>query len=355
MNRILLFLYLFAVIQGVAFGFHEVIPNCYLYFSPKYRQQVEFTADSELRVLSYNTLNLRRQIGQYVDKNGKRVFKKVNEAKPEWQTKWIANIIKRENADIVFLQEVEGRQVAYDFNRIYLNNEYQIFYTGGNDPRGINIAILVHKRLPFDYEIHSHRKLKMKDPTPGKDGEEVGFFSRDFPVVLVKNKKEDPLFLLGGVHLKSQRQRGADPNSYHLRDAQVKNTLKIVGDYIDEYNNIPMLIAGDFNADLRAAPEFNVLRKGRILKDSFESVKPPVEKNQRITHSFHPRGGTTNYNQLDGIFHRNMEVKEAKVLRYKDPETGQERPLPRTWKQREKNPSDHFPIMSVVKLKRNQQ
>lgn len=344
------FILIFLVLIQSAFGLnHEVIPDCYLYFSKAYKNQIEFGPHSELKVLSYNTLNLKKTVGKYKLIDGKKYFEKGFHPKPEWQTKWIAKIIKDQDPDIMVLQEIEGRQAIYEFNRVHLNNQYEIFYVGGNDARGINVAILMHRRLPFKYELHSHRKLTMQDPTPGKDGVEIDYFSRDFPVVVVKDKNEKPVFLVGGVHLKSQRGRGDDPTSYHLRAAQVENTLEVLDDYKKTYNNIPMLVAGDFNADLRVNPEFNPL-KDSFIKDSFDSLASPLANEARITHSFHPRKGKTQYNQLDGIFQFNFNVTKAKVLRYKDPQTGQEKPLAKTWDERETNPSDHFPITATVKL-----
>lgn len=343
--KLLLILFIFISSFSI-FGMHEVIPDCYLYYTPKYKNKIEFTRDSELSVLSYNTLNLQRTTGRYLTKNGVRVFEQAPKNKPLWQTRWIARIIKDKNPDVLVLQEVEGRQAVYQFNRKHLNNDYEIFYVGGNDQRGINIAILMHKRMPFKYEIHSHRKLKMKDPTPGKEGEEIGYFSRDFPVLIVKDEKENPLFLVGGVHLKSQRARGDDPNSTALRTAQVENTLEVLEDYQKVYPDIPMFVAGDFNADLITKPEFASLRSKEFLTDAFDGMP----REERITHSFHPRGGETQYSQLDGIFFRNARKVRARVLPYKDPKTRRVKPLPKTWDERNTNPSDHFPIFAKFKL-----
>src|SRR4051812_38264525 len=64
----------------------------------------------------------------------------------------LAKAILDINADIYLLCEVGGRTSLENFNRHFLQNRYLVFHEESNSPRGIDLAYLVKKDLPFHYQ-----------------------------------------------------------------------------------------------------------------------------------------------------------------------------------------------------------
>jgi hypothetical protein len=76
---------------------------------------------------------------------------------------------------------------------------------------------------------------------------------------------------------------------------------------------------------------------------------PPA--NKRVTHTFH-QGGSTSAKQMDAIFVRNAEsdqIMSAKIYRYRD-DNGVVKGIPQSYREREMNPSDHFPVVVDMSL-----
>jgi endonuclease/exonuclease/phosphatase family metal-dependent hydrolase len=328
----------------------EFVPHCHYNYVLLDKPRLKFNELKELKIMTYNTLNLEESVGRYIDTPQGRVFIPEKVSKPEWQQKKIAEIIKTEEPDFLFLQEIEGFEAINQFSNQYLENNYYIFQVKGNDTRGIDNVILMNKKLPFQVEMYSFRQNKIIDPN--NPSLETAAFSRDFPVLIVRNTEaaanSEPVLILGGVHLKSQRDRGSDIGSKLLREKQVEETMKILKKYREQYPNTPIIIGGDFNADLLTKPEFASLTSDANFQmtDAFNLLNKQMSGLERTTHTFHPRGGATVYSQLDAIMVNKINVKEAKIIRYKDGPIQEQ--LPQTYQERELNPSDHFPI--VVKL-----
>src|SRR5690606_35674360 len=102
---------------------------------------------------------------------------------------------------------------------------------------------------------------------------EQKLFSRDVPVLHVRLQEtsnvDPPDFIIMGTHYKSQRDRAHDVGSRFLRERQVKKTLEIVEFYQKQYGeNIPVVLAGDFNGDIHRNPEFQSLFKSKVFQDS---------------------------------------------------------------------------------------
>jgi hypothetical protein len=122
----------------------------------------------------------------------------------------------------------------------------------------------------------------------------------------------------------------------------------IIDDYRARFGeDVPMIVGGDFNTDITDGKEMGPIHE-RLL-DVFDIVG--LTGQSRVTHSYFPPGGPVDYQQVDAIFISEIlkpNVLSASVYRYKDG-NGNELPLPRSFNERQKNPSDHYPV--VLKLK----
>ncbi len=307
-----------------------------------------------LKVGSYNVENLFEQVGSHVpDPSNPGKLMKISDAKPkpEWAMRAEGKIILENDLDIVTLAEVENVAALQAFNDHYLEGKYKVFLIEGNDERGIDIAFLVKKDLPFEVEQRSHKEETWIDPVLG--GGPKPLFSRDLTSLVVRAPgKTQPMFVLFGTHYKSKRDRdGRDPESVIMRTAQVSRTAEIMQRYREEFGaNVPMMLAGDFNGAVVSEAAYKPLYAAAGLTDSFDASPNPPSDKDRITHTYHPKGGAAQYAQMDAVLVSKSlrgAVQSAEVYRYKN-DDGTVRPLPKTYEEREKNPSDHFPLIVTL-------
>jgi endonuclease/exonuclease/phosphatase family metal-dependent hydrolase len=306
-----------------------------------------------LRVGTYNVLNLFRQVGKHVpDPENPGRLKKVSPAreKEEWALREEARVILDSGLDIVTLEEVEDIQALDDFNERYLGGRYRTFLIEGNDERGIDIAFLVKKDLPLDIEYRTHKGELWTDPVLG--GEPRPLFSRDLPEMIVRAQGSGkPLFILFGTHYKSKRDRPGDPASRIVAKAQVERTADLVEAARREFGaDVPILLAGDFNGDVNADDTFATLWERAGLSNSLDLGEAPVPAAERVTHTYHPKNGPTHAAQMDVVAvsggMRGL-VRKAEIYRYQGAD-GKPKPIPRTYEERSRNPSDHFPLFVTL-------
>lgn len=308
------------------------------------------SAVKKLRVGTYNVLNLFQKVGKYerqADGTMRQTSGRVD--KEEASRHAQAKAILEEDLDVVVLQEVENITALEDFNREHLGGAYRAFLIEGNDERGIDVAFLIKKDLPFDVEQRSRKGETWKDPALG--GREVPLFSRDLTSLVIRAPgREEPLAVLFGTHMKSKRDRPGDPESGLQRAAQAKRTAEILAETKAEFGpGVPVLIAGDFNGDLASAPELRAIFEAGFV-DGFDAAPSKTSREDRVTHTYHPQGGAAQAHQMDGVVIDKAWarlVKSARAHRYKDA-SGKDKPVPRTYDERSRNPSDHFPV--VVEL-----
>jgi hypothetical protein len=303
----------------------------------------------ELRVMAYNTENFFLHLGADA-KEPLDVFKKRvdSELKTDAQMQAEARAIKDENPDLIVVEEMENLETLQSFDDQYLGGVYKAFLTVGNDQRGINIGFLVKKDLPLQVTLETHKDETWVDPTSGATEK---LFSRDAPALLVRREGDradsTPALIFIGNHAKSQRDRPNDPKSTIMRTAQMKAIASLVSDYEKQYGSqTPIIVGGDFNNDVRNCPEVQPIRDTMV--DAFDAKG--ITGIARMTHSFHPRSGGPSYHQLDALFVTpglKGDIESMEAYRYKDAQ-GQPLPLPQTFEERSRNPSDHFPILMTL-------
>ncbi len=310
-------------------------------------------AIQELTIIAYNLLNLERHVGKFVpnSKRGELVRVREPQTKDERFRRLQGDILKEVGADLGIFEEVEGKQALEQFFGINAGGAYTSHLIEGNDERGIQIGFGVKNDLPFEIEHRTYKQTRWYDPVLE---EERPLFSRDLPVMIFRIKgNPKPLLIMVGTHYKSKRDRAddEDPESRILRKGQVDGTVTIIKGLQKEFGELaPILFGGDCNGNVNREAEFANLKKALTLEDVFDVVQPPLSREQRVTHTFHPNGEPVKFDQLDVLMVTpalRACVKRAYVYRYKD-ENGKEKPIPRTMKQRKQNPSDHFPVVLTL-------
>lgn len=267
------------------------------------QRYAEFSKGKELSIATYNVLNLKEMVGRFEPNlnSGKRVKVKPEAPKSQSAINGVANAIKEISPDILFLQEVEGEESLVAFAKKELEDKWRPLIIKGNDGRGIQIGVLVKTTVPlhFDYESHRDEPASL-DAHP--DLKRV--FSRDFPVLIARAPNGgEPLFILAGVHGKSKRsENNADPESRQIRTAQAERMVEVIKYYQEKHPKTPIMVVGDFNAEVNSEPEYEALRTFDV-KDAFELGPNPIPKGdpRRITHTFHPKEGSRHASQLDSI------------------------------------------------------
>jgi endonuclease/exonuclease/phosphatase family metal-dependent hydrolase len=191
--------------------------------------------DGTVTVATYNTLNFFDEYDNpYTQDEG-------TPAKPLPQLEHLAATIRKLNADVLVLEEVEHRGYLERFNTAMLNDMgyREVVLFEGNDKRGINCAVL--SRLPVG-PVVSHRHLHMTDA----EGHPI-HFQRDFLQVEIEPPGA-PAFYVFAVHLKSKR--GSDdqsPTSDGIRIGEATAARKILDALMTRDKNALFLICGDFN------------------------------------------------------------------------------------------------------------
>lgn len=300
-----------------------------------------------LRIGTYNVLNLFQKVGKHerrADGSLERVSGPVD--KEEQSRRDQAKAILDEGLDVVVLQEVENIAALEQFVAEHLGGAYRAFLIEGNDERGIDVAFLVKTDLPFEVEQRSRKHETWNDPAQG--GREAPLFSRDLTSLVIRAAgRAEPLAVLFGTHMKSKRDRPGDPDSELQRRAQAKRTAEILAQTREEFGpGVPVLIAGDFNGDLTHDEALRPIFDAGFV-DGFDAAPVPTAPEDRVSHTYHPRDGAAQAHQMDGVVISKdwaRLVRRTHAHRYKD-ERGRDKPIPATYAERSRNPSDHFPVV----------
>ena len=317
-------------------GTHKQGPILFYQADPRLTTPIPKT----LRVGTYNILNLY----DHAPAHAEGTFPATKERA---RRQGNARAIEEINPDFQVVIEVENIAALRRFNENYLESQYEPLLIEGNDSR-IDVAILIKRNLPINFEWRSYKKLH------GPNGRPV--FSRDLPVCLVYERDSagrslpKPKMAILATHYKSQRTgRGGKPTDL-VRREQVIATLHIVNELQMRYGEeFPILIAGDFNNAVHKASEFSALFKFGF-KDTLDmTAEPPRD---RATHYyFPPKNQPPEANQIDAIlaFAPGLKVLSGKIIADTDAD-GNLLPAPKTFEERESRPSDHRPIGIEIEL-----
>lgn len=197
-------------------------------------------------------------------------------AKPRPELEAAAACLRRLDADLVALQEVENREYLARFVEVFLDDlGYQhIVHYEGNDTRGSDVALL--SRLPIG-QVTSHRHLRFQD-----EQNRPCQFSRDLLAVCVEPSQGEP-FEVWVLHLKSNAdgRETAEP----IRLAEAQQVRRLLDNRLEKDPATQVVVCGDFNDQETSRAVKAVVGSGSGQLQS-DWVQIPAE--QRITFNREP-------------------------------------------------------------------
>ncbi len=318
-----------------------------------------------LKICVYNLENFYIFISKYKENKPLEDFSEIDwqllsssvfTNKPLKSVIHIAEIIEREDIDILLMTEVGGIESLENFNKYFLKDKYTPYLIEGNSDRGIDLGYLVKSSLKYDFEISSHKNepLNFLYPHEKKDrynNRKTHFFSRD--VLELQMKEGDQLkmiFLL--VHLKSKLDnKKIDPDGFLRRKAETNTLIKIYSAMQSKYPDIPIFMGGDFNGGAsrkETSAEFKIIYEKSQLDDVLElcAVEP------RYSHIYIDQNKQVFFNQIDFLFlHQKFKpnLLKADIYRY-DVEIAPGLDADKLSEFKKDFPSDHFPLLCKYKI-----
>lgn len=222
--------------------------------------------DGLIRVGTFNVLNL-------FDNHDDPYVQNENEAKVAGELDHLAAAIRKLDADVLALQEVENRPYLETFVNTYLADMgyHEIILIEGNNDRGIDVACL--SRFPVEW-VRSHRNLDFVDAA----GNPMRF-QRDLLEVHLTPKGYAPLDIFV-VHLKSKH--GGEDETLPVRMGEAAAIRDIVDRRLARDPQSLFVICGDFNDVFESKPLQRIMGDGSIGLRSFHDM---VAADKRITYN----------------------------------------------------------------------
>lgn len=296
-----------------------------------------------MKICSWNTENFFIFLDKYKDED-------INElSNDQWEKFSLSSVknkhiqkvidsakaVKDIDADLYILSEMGGRESLQNFNKYFLNDNYDCFLKNGNSNRGIEIGFLVKKNLDYSFEVHSNKDLVLDN----------GYkFSRNVPELRVSNKNGDLILIVLGVHLKSKISSAQDFEGIDQRTSELK-LLSSYASTIKEMYSVPVIIAGDFNCS-RMDYELNIFSKEMY---EFHDLKKSKDEELCTYVNFKVKRILT---QIDYIFctENIFDLDNSFTYRFKD-DYGYSLGIPDSFEEKKYLPSDHFPLVAKIKIK----
>lgn len=319
---------------------------------------------STLRIVQFNVENLFVFMDHYVDQDLNRIseaeWQKLSTSttpnKPLHKLWGLAASIEDMNPDILCLNEVGGHESLDNFNKYFLNSNYEVHLLEGNSNRGIDVGYLLKKGHPFKPTLISHKNRPIDFLYPnekaGPGNAKSHYFSRDVAELrlFVKDEKKPQLVLLI-THLKSKLDpENKDFQGRLRREAELKTLVKIYNEVRTELDKVPVIVCGDFNGHAlksRLDSEFESLYKETDLIEPLEQLEAPEER--RISQVQISTSRKATYMHIDYTL-VSPELIDKVLLEhsgtyYFKNELGNPVNLPKTLEEKLALASDHFPMI----------
>lgn len=214
--------------------------------------EAEPRAPETLKVMNFNCHNL---FNDKLDSPGLPIAEEV-ETPAAYQTHLdqIASVFAQFDPDVAILQEVENQVVVTDLAQ-KLGKYPHTAISEGNDPRGIDIAIL--SKAPFQV-APSHKGEFFH---PSTDPTETFVYARDVLEVHMIYNGRHIVFM--GIHFKANESDN-DPVSQLKRLAEAEHTRELFTTIHTEDPSAAIIVLGDFNA-IPGSPPIQALLGGPPL------------------------------------------------------------------------------------------
>lgn len=333
-------------------------------------QRETLHGDGDPRKMTRQELDKARAMLQGMSESQwQKLSTSILDNKPLAKVRQLARAIRDIDPDILMLCEVGGLESLRNFSLYFLDDEYAPYLLEGNSDRGIDIGFLVHRRLPFRYDLLSHKNRSIDLLYPHeKQSIETGYgmfaggdlkshkFSRDVLELRVYEDRGDrPEFICLLVHLKSQLDlEGIDPRGRDRRRAELEKLVQIYNEIRADFSGVvPILLGGDFNGTAalpRPDPEFQALHSHTMLRDCLDIAGTPPDERFTYMQIYDHRPPVLR--QLDYLFvpvelAARVSRTETRVFRFND-EYGMRMLLPRNLNEKRLLPSDHYPVVLTL-------
>ena len=223
----------------------------------------------ELTFATYNVLNL------FDDLDDPYHADEGTPAKPRDQLERVAQSIRKLDADVIALEEVENRWYLERFVEVFLPDlGYEVVQFEGNDLRGIDVCLLT--RVPVG-AVRSYRHLRF----PGADGA-PSRFERDVLGVELLPAKAEPIEVWV-VHLKSNY--GGRPQAEPIRLAEAHALRQLLDQQLARNPGVRLVVCGDFNDEWDSASTQAVVGSGA---GALKCHKDDVPEADQITYNREP-------------------------------------------------------------------
>ncbi len=269
----------------------------------------------------------------------------------------LAKAIEDIDPDILCLNEVGGQESLENFNHHFLQDRFLPFLKEGNSHRGIDVGYLVKKNFPLKPFLFSHKDRPLhflyphESQAPG--GAKSHYFSRDVAELrLFEQDESSPRLVILLTHLKSKLDPdNIDPGGRLRREAELKTLVSLYGEVRTELGpEVPVIVVGDLNGSARTddmEPEFSSLHSQTDLIETLSAMSFPLEK--RFSQLQINNMGKVTPVQIDYVFvspnlKESLIAASSGVYQFKT-ELGEPAALPRTMEERDRLPSDHYPIV----------
>ena len=206
--------------------------------------------------------------------------------------------IKEGRPEVICLQEVDSFRALKSFHDKYISRICGMTYPykaliEGNDPRGIDVAVLSQHRIDF---ISTHQDFgEATGNLEGKRPERV--FKRDcLELRIIKDWKILPIFI---CHFKSMSPSRDETRS--AREAEARAVKKILQNRFGDPSKRDWLVVGDLNDYTETDGEADVAHSLHPLLDngfSEDLIKRISDPKDRWTHYY---SSDRSYHQLDYI------------------------------------------------------
>lgn len=207
--------------------------------------------------------------------------------------------MKKEEPEVICVQEVENMRSLRAFHDRYLRRIWREFkhkiLIEGNDPRGIDVAVMSRFRI---VSTTTHQDIMKEIPYPDPNNpKDQNVFRRDcLEVNIKKQNKVLPIFV---CHFKSMS--GGRAATRVVREAEAETVREIIEERFTDPSKSDWVIVGDLNdyTETDGTPD-NEHALGSLLDDGFsvDLVKRITKPKMRWTH-YYPTDDE--YHQLDYI------------------------------------------------------